>query len=54
MNEFTIILDGKTISVTAQSWSVALGGHYVFFNDKNETVAIAPPTAIIGNSNNIK
>ena len=54
MNEFTIILDGKTINVTAQGWSVALGGHYVFFNDKNETVVVAPPTALIGNSNNIK
>ena len=54
MNEFTIILEGKTISVTAQGWSVAFGGHYVFFNDKNETVAIAPPTALVGNANSIK
>jgi len=54
MNKFTIIENGQKLIVTAQGWSVAIGGHYVFFNDKNETVAIAPPTAIIGNSNNIK
>lgn len=54
MNEFTIILDGKTINVTAQGWQVGIGGYYIFFDDKNNTVAVAPPTAIIGNSNNIK
>jgi len=54
MNEFTIILDNQKTTITAQGWQVGIGGYFVFFNDKNETVAIVPPTAIIGNSNNLK
>ena len=54
MNKFTIILDNQKTTVTAQGWQVGIGGYYIFLDDKNETVAIAPPTALIGNSNNIK
>ena len=54
MNEFTIILDNQKTTVTAQGWQVGIGGYYIFLDDKNNTVAIAPPTAIIGNSNNLK
>ena len=54
MNKFTIIENGQKLIVTAQGWQVGIGGYYIFFDDKYNTVAVAPPTAIIGNSNNIK
>ena len=54
MNEFTIILDNQKLTVTAQGWQVGIGGYYIFLDDKNNTVAVAPPTAIIGNTDNIK
>ena len=54
MNKFKVIYEGKELTITAQGWQVGIGGYYIFFNDKNETVAIAPPTSLIGNSNNIK
>ena len=54
MNEFKVFHEGKEIVITAQGWNVGIGGYFIFFNDKNETVAIAPPTALIGNFNNIK
>ena len=49
-----VIYEEKELTIIAQGWQVGIGGYYIFFNDKNETVAIAPPTALIGNSNNIK
>ena len=54
MNKFKVIYEGKESTITAQGWQVGIGGYYIFFNDKNEAVAVVPPTAIIGNSNNIK
>ena len=54
MNNFKVIYEGKELKITAQGWQIGIGGYYIFFNEKNETVAIAPPTALIGNSNNIK
>ena len=54
MNKFKVIHEGKEVVITAQGWQLVIGGFYIFFNDKNETVAIAPPTALIGNANNIK
>ena len=54
MNKFKVIYEGKELTITAQGWQVGIGGYYIFLDDKNNTVAIAPPTAIIGNSNNIK
>ena len=54
MNKFTIILDNQKTIVTAQGWQVGIGGYYIFLDDKNNTVTVAPPTAIIGNSNNLK
>ena len=54
MNKFKVIHEGQTSIVTAHGWQVVIGGYYIFFNEKNETVAIAPPTALIGNANNIK
>ena len=54
MNEFKVFHEGKEIVITAQGWNVGIGGYFIFFNDKNETVAIAPPTALIGNFNAIK
>ena len=54
MNKFKVIYEGKEVTITAVGWQIGIGGYYIFFNDKNETVAIAPPTAIIGNLENIK
>ena len=54
MNKFKVIYEGKESTITAQGWQVGIGGYYIFLDDKNNTVAIAPPTALIGNSNNIK
>ena len=54
MNKFKVIYEGKELTITAQGWQIGIGGYYIFLDDKNNTVAIAPPTAIIGNSNNIK
>ena len=54
MNKFKVIHEGQTTIVTAQGWQVGIGGYYIFLNEKNETVAIAPPTALIGNANSIK
>ena len=54
MNKFKVIYEGKESTITAQGWQIGIGGYYIFFNEKNETVAIAPPTSLIGNSNNIK
>jgi hypothetical protein len=53
MNKFKVIHEGKVIVITAQGWIIGIGGYFIFFNDKNETVAIAPPTALIGNNNSI-
>ena len=54
MNKFKVINEGQTLIVTAHGWQVGIGGYYIFFNEKNETVAVVPPTALIGNANNIK
>ena len=54
MNKFKVIYEGKEVTITAAGWQIGIGGYYIFLDDKNNTVAIAPPTAIIGNSNNIK
>ena len=54
MNKFKVIYEGKELTITAQGWQVGIGGYYIFLDDKNNTVAVVPPTAIIGNSNNIK
>ena len=54
MNKFKIIENGQTTVVTAQGWQVGIGGYYIFIDDKGQTVAIAPPTAIIGNYNSLK
>ena len=54
MNKFKVINEGQTLIVTAQSWQVGIGGYYIFLDDKGQTVAIAPTTAVIGNANNIK
>jgi len=54
MNKFTIILDGQKVIIIAKGWQVGIGGYYLFLDDKGNTVAVAPPTAIIGNTNSIK
>ena len=54
MNKFKVIYEGQTLTITAQGWQVGIGGYYLFFNEKNETVTVAPPTALIGNANSIK
>ena len=54
MNKFKVIYEGKELTITAQGWQVGIGGYYIFLDDKNNTVAIAPPTALIGNLENIK
>ena len=54
MNKFTVIYENQKLTITAQGWNIGIGGYYIFFNDKNETVAIAPPTALIANNNSIK
>ena len=54
MNKFKVIHEGKEVVITAQGWQVVIGGFYIFFNEKNETIAVVPSTAIIGNANNIK
>ncbi len=53
MNKFKVIHEGKELVITAQGWNIGIGGYFIFFNDKNETVAIVPPTALIGNEYNI-
>ena len=54
MNKFKVIHEGQTTTITAQGWQVGIGGYYIFLDDKGQTVAIAPTTAVIGNANNIK
>ena len=54
MNKFKVIHEGQTIIITAQCWQVGIGGYYIFLDDKNQTVAVAPPAALIGNANSIK
>ena len=54
MNKFKVIHEGKELIITAQGWQVGIGGYYIFFDNQNATVAIAPPTALIGNANSIK
>ena len=54
MNNFKVIHEGKEHKVLAAGWQIGIGGYYIFFNEKNETVAIALPTALIGNLENIK
>ena len=54
MNNFKVIHEGKEYKVLAAGWQVGIGGYYIFLDDKNNTVAIAPPTALIGNLENIK
>ena len=47
MKKFIIINNGDKITIKAAGWQIAIGGYFIFFNEKNETVAVAPPTAII-------
>ena len=47
MKKFIIINNGDKITIKAAGWQIAIGGYYILFNEKNETVAVAPPTAII-------
>ena len=54
MNKFKVIIDGKELTITAHGWQVGIGGYYIFFDNQNATVAIAPPTSVIGNANSIK
>lgn len=54
MKQFTVIYDNQKITITAAGWQVVIGGFYIFFNEKNETIAVVPSTAIIGNKENIK
>ena len=55
MNKFKVILEnGKEVTITAAGWNVSIGGNYVFFNDKNETVVVVHLPALIGNANSIK
>ena len=54
MNKFKVIYEEKELTITAQGWQIGIGGYYIFLDDKNNTVAIAPPTALIGNANSIK
>ena len=54
MKQFKVIHEGKEYKVLAAGWQIGIGGYYIFLDDKNETVAVVPPTALIGNSENIK
>ena len=47
MKKFIIINNTEKVTVKAAGWQITIGGYYVFFSDKNETVATAPPTAIV-------
>ena len=47
MKKFIIINNGEKVVIEATGWQIAIGGYYVFFNEKNENVATAPPTAIV-------
>ena len=47
MKKFIITNNAEKVTIKASGWQLAIGGYFIFFNEKNETVAVAPPTAII-------
>jgi hypothetical protein len=54
MKQFTAIYDNQKVTITAAGWQVGIGGFYIFFNEKNETIAVVPSSAISGNKETIK
>ena len=54
MKQFTAIYDNQKVTITAAGWQIGIGGFYIFFNEKNETIAVVPSSAIIGNKESIK
>ena len=47
MKKFIIINNGEKVTIKSSGWQIAIGGYYVFLNEKNQTIATAPPTAIV-------